>query len=444
MRMRRIWLVLLLASTLAWAQQDSSPAPAVALAPDSEEIPAADSSAQPLVPANLTDQMPPPAAGIYEELDNLLELSLKAGVGYVSNVNGSGDEQYNLIPSIHFQELRSRGGWNLQYTPGIYLYQHSTGGSQFSNSASGTGDYDFTDRFHVRVRQDYFRSTDPFAVVENSQPALGVINSANPTIAAWGYTRFTTNAGVDYVLAEHSKIGASGTWNWYDHDNQSYQISSGIPLMTQNNVGSVYYSQQLSERNTLGLQGGYTDMSFPISQSTRAYSVSGSETILLNAHSSIMLYAGPELTQNRYLLPGQNTALTSTSTWGPMAGIVYGWTGNRTSVQVEIAHKVGDGAGSLQAFEMTTGALRLTHRITKSWEAHASATAGDNIALSTNGYGRLRTLIATAGINRKLIGNLSWSLDYDGIYQQDKTYPVSNYSRAQFALTYAFRKPLGN
>ena len=113
-------------------------------------------------------------------------------------------------------------------------------------------------------------------------------------------------------------------------------------------------------------------------------------------------------------------------------------------MQVEIAHKVGDGAGILQAVEMTTGTLRLTRQITKSWAAHASATAGDNIALSTNGYGRLRTLIATVGINRQLIGNLSWSLDYSGIYQQDKTYPVSNYSRAQFSLIYAFKKPLGN
>ncbi len=187
MRMRRTWLVLVLvlASTLAWAQQDSSPAPAVALGPDSEEISASDASAQPLVPGNLTDQMPPPAAGIYQELDNLLELSLKAGAGYVSNVGGgSGDEQYNFMPSIHFQELRSRGGWNLQYTPGIYFYQHSTGSTQFSNSASGTGDYNFTDRFHLRVRQDYFRATDPFAVVENSLPALGVLNGANPSRTA--------------------------------------------------------------------------------------------------------------------------------------------------------------------------------------------------------------------------------------------------------------------
>lgn len=442
MRMRRICLVLLLASTLAWAQQDSSPAPAVALGAD--ESSASSAFAPPLVPANLTDQMPPPAAGIYEDLDNLLQLSLKAGVGYVSNVNGngSGDEQYTLMPSIHFKELRSRGGWDLQYTPGIYLYQHSTGVNQFSNSASGTGDYNFTDRFHLRVRQDYFRATDPFAAVENSPPALGVLNSTNPTIAAWGYTRFTTNAGVDYVLTEHSKVGASGTWTTYDHD-QSYVLSS-IPLMTQNIVGSPYYSYQLSERNTVGLQGGYTEMSFPSSQNTRSYSVSGSETILLNAHSSIMLYAGPQFTQNRYLTLTLNPVLTSTSNWGPLAGIVYSWTGNRTSVHVEIAHKVGDGAGSLQAFEMTTGMVRLTRQITRSWVARASVTGGDNIALSTNGYGRLRTLIAAVGLERKLIGNLSWNLDYSGIYQQDPTYPVSNYSRVQFALTYSFRKPLGN
>ena len=443
MRMRRIWLALMLASTLAWAQQDSSPAPAVALAPDSEEIPA---SAQPLVPANLTDQMPPPAAGIYEDLDNLLQLSLKAGVGYVSNVNGSGsgDEQYTLMPSIRFKELRSRGGWDLQYNPGIYFYQHSTETSQFSNSASGTGDYNFTDRFHVRVRQDYFRATEPFAAVENSLPSLGVLNGANPTIVAWGYTKYTTNASLDYALTEHSKIGVSGTWNEYDHDNQSYQISSSIPLMTQNNIGSLYYSQQLSARNTVGLQGGYTEMSFPSSQNTRAYSVSGSATILLNAHSSIMLYGGPQFTQNRYLTLTLSPVLTSTSTWGPLAGIVYGWTGNRTSVQVEIAHKIGDGAGSLQAFEMTTGTIRLTRRITQFWTAHASATAGDNIALSSNGYGRLRTLLTTVGMERKLSGNLSGRLDYSGIYQQDSAYPVSNYSRVQFALTYAFRKPMGN
>jgi hypothetical protein len=411
-----------------------------------DEAPASDVPAQPLVPASLTDQMPPPAAGLYEDLDNLLQLSLKAGVGYVSNVNGSGtgDEQYSLMPSIHFKELRSRGGWDLQYTPGINFYQHSTGSSQFSNSASGTGDYNFTDRFHLRVRQDYLRATDPFAAVENSPPALGVLNSTNPTIAAWGYTRYTTHVGADYVLTEHSKIGASGTWTKYDNDDQSYQISSGIPQMAQNKIGSLYYSYQLSNRTTLGLQNGYTDMSFPASQSTRAYSVSGSATILLNAHSSIMLYGGPQLTQNRYLVLTLDPAITSTSTWGPLAGIVYGWTGNRTSVQVEIAHKVGDGAGSLQAFETTMGTIRLTRRITQSWTAHASAAVGDNIPLFNDGFGRLRTLIATASIKQELKGNLSWGLDYNGIYQQDPTYPVSNYSRVQFALTYSFRKPLGN
>jgi hypothetical protein len=404
------------------------------------------------MPANLTAQIPLSPAGFEPTLDNAIGASFRVSAGYDSNATwigrNGGDQEYAVRPTFLFHEIRPQGGWNLQYSPGFDAYQHDVGRSRMAHSFNGTADYSPSDRLHFHVRQDYIRSTDPFDYLDNSAPPLGVLNTPNQSIASWDYTRLTSYAGIDYDLTAHDRMGVSATWMHYDRNGLSQQLLYNAPQLNQDLSGSLYFAHQSSERETEGLQLGVTDMSYAGSpQRVRAYSGYYSQTVTLGLHSSFMLYGGPELTQSHYtetVFFGLFTIPVSTSNWTPAGGLVYTWTGTRSSMHLELMRRVGEGSGLMQSVVMTAGTASLERQLSKNWRGHLNATGGDDIVLPSV-YGRYRSLIGSAVLDRKLWGNLSSELSYDRIYQHSNTryYNFGNHNRVQFALIYSLTKPVG-
>ena len=166
-----------------------------------------------------------------------------------------------------------------------------------------------------------------------------------------------------YALTEHSKIGASGTWTNYDRD-RSYQVLSSVPYMTQNIVGSPYYSYQLSARNTVGLQAGRIHRN--VVPGLSAYSLilrvwlrDTSAERSFQHHAVCRTAIHPEPISHSHPEPCSDFHFDLGSGWNRL------WLDREIAPRCKSRSRIRSGmAPDCQAFEMTTGTLRLTRQIT--------------------------------------------------------------------------------
>ena len=421
--------------------------------------------AQATTPAHLGAETPGLAVQDDPEYKNVLVGSVLAGASYntraayTSTATGghyTGDIAYLLQPSIALQQSRPTVNWTLSYTPGGSFSQHALDQFQYTQNASGQLVWTPNNRIMLRLRQDYSVSTNPFEQVGRVAllPQLGGLFGPNyqDVLPYTKRTTYVSNAELIFRLGPHTALGFTGGYQQFDYNSLTNNVTVGTPALIPSHTvsGSAFFSQQISQAHTLGVQYAYFDIySFPESRA-QANDVMLFDKWQITARNTVTLFAGPEYVRMHdfvvlpigpFLVGGQ---LFSTG-WRPMGGLTYEWHGTRNAIQVQGVRSVSSGGGLMGASSMTSGLVGVRSRFSKRWTGNVNLQIADQSNLDTAIKQSFRSVWAGGGLTYDVTRHFSVRIDYAWVRQtgQALLYVPGNQQLVQISLDFHFLKPVG-
>jgi hypothetical protein len=389
---------------------------------------------------------------------NVVFASLAAGAAADDNNNNTtthpiGGAQYFADPSVAIQETRSHLAWDLSYHPTVRFYVPSAFRDRFNQVAGGTLHYDVNKRLGIGLRQDYFRTSDPFQQFGETPLHPGVGLGNQPGLTPFGNftrTQFLSQAEIDYRLAKHTSVGVSGDFKQTHGDELGGQhralIDSHITL------GSAFLSQQISVRQAVGVQYEFLDVIFPGRDTrTRTYGGLLFDQITITPHTSFSVFGGAEYSQihNQLFLNILGVVVpipVSSTMWSPSAGATFDWRRDRLGLQARFVRRVSDGGGLLSAVDMYDSVVRFRGKIARHWEVNAGGEFTSYTLLNESKFEK-RFLLLSGGISRELSRNLWIRALYERAHDiggdQSTLLPFANHNRVTLAVERNFNLPLG-
>jgi hypothetical protein len=358
-------------------------------------------------------------------------------------------------PAIAFRQTLPTANWTLSYTPGVSISQHATDTSQFTHNLAADGLWKPTSRLTLHARQDYSISTNPFETVGRVAllPDLGGYFGPNydGVIPSSRRTAIVSSADINYRMTAHTSIGITGGYQQFNYDTvDSSQLPASYLVNSTVINGSIYVSDQISRKQTLGVQLAYTDIYSYSSQESRvqAPAVLLFDTIKLSQHSTLTVFAGPEYSRSatEIVIVAPLQATVSQRDWHPSAGVTYVWSGTQDALTLQFSRRISTGGGLMNANIMTFGSAAFRSRLTKRWtsEARVSVDNQDEIDL-TNQSTYFRTVWAGGSLTREV--NRNFSLRVDGAYVRQTGAGIGfmpgDHGLVQITADFHFLKGLG-
>ena len=155
-------------------------------------------------------------------------------------------------------------------------------------------------------------------------------------------TSLVSNADISYRLTPHFAIGITGGYQQFNYsslDNTQLAAANLIDSTVIN--GSIYISDAISKRQTLGVQAAYMDIySYGVQQSrVQAPAALLFDTVRFTPHQVLTVFAGPEYARSSGLVALQVTppvvASVRQSDWHPTAGVTYAWSGKQDALVID-------------------------------------------------------------------------------------------------------------
>ena len=349
--------------------------------------------------------------------------------GYTeANGNTASDARFFGQPSIAFRQTSRTANWTLSYTPGVSVSQHDTSSTQYTQNMAADGFWRVTPRLTLHARQDYSISTNPFETVGRVAllPDLGGYFGPNydGVIPSSKRTGLVSNADINYRLTAHLGVGITGGFQQFNYSSldNSQLAQSGLVDSTVVN-GSIYVSDEISKRQTLGLQAAYMDIYSTGMQQSRVQvpAVLLFDTVRFTPHAVLTVYAGPEYARSSGLVPlplpitPPVTAAVSQRDWHPTAGVTYAWSGTQDALVIDFSRRVSSGGGLMSANTMTYGNAAFRSRLSRRWTSEARVSVDNQEALDLFGQNTyFRTIWTGGGLVREV--NRSFSIRLDGAY----------------------------
>jgi hypothetical protein len=388
------------------------------------------------------------------ESTNILIGKVEVGAIADDNINNSaihpiGGAEYFLVPSLALQESRSHLRWNLAYKPGLRLYVPSSAhGDQFTQLFGGTLHYDPSKRLAIGLRQDYIRTDDPFQQLGQAplQPGIGLLNQPG-TAFAQGQSSFLSQAELSYKLAKHTLLGVDGLYMQRQHDN--LHLNQGF-IDSRIGSASAFLSQQITARQSIGIQYQLLDMVFRADSRTITHGVFLFDQIAIRPHMIFTIFAGPQYSRihNQAVLNFEGLVVripVSRTLWSPAAGATFTWSGSRMAVEAEAVRRVADGRGLQTSVQMDSAGLKVRKTLTQRWEGSLSVEITEDSLLGLSQNGSLRMLNVGAGMSHELAQKMRVRLSYHRLSRTGSNLPASfgNHNRLMLTLERDFNWPLG-
>jgi hypothetical protein len=360
---------------------------------------------------------------------NVIFATLGAGIAGDDNNNNSlthpiAGTQYFADPSVAIQETRKHLAWDLSYSPSLRVYVPGSSQSDvFNQSFGGALHYDVTKRLGIGLRQDYLRTSDPFEQLGGTPLQTGVglgFQQGAGFLSDVKRTELLSQAGIDYRLAKHTTVGLDGAFQQLHGDQLGAQNTTLID--THDTLGSAFLSQQLTARQTVGVQYEFLDILFPGQDvRTRTHGVLLFDQMALSPRMNVSVFAGPEYSQihNQVLLNivGIPVKIPISSTlWSPFVGGSFEWRSERLGLLASFVRRVSDGVGLLGAVEMNDAVLRLKRRFGQRWIADAGGDMTRDTLLNQPGIDPLEVLELGAGVHYALREHLWIRADYQRLH----------------------------
>ena len=232
--------LVLLASSPAWCQVDTSSASATTGPTDDTQL-----------------QVPPPVSGqaYSSEFAGSSETNFWSGgfnlsTAYYSNgtggTNGSGNMSYSLWPTIALNKATPQLHLVLSYSPGFTIYQGTSGDNQANQNLNVNLQYRISPNFTISL-QDVFNKTSNIFDQPNplsASPISGSVPAAGVAVVAplGNQINNLTSAQLTYQVSATGMLGAGGSFTKLYYPNPE-QVS-GL-YNSQSAGGSLFYSRRL-------------------------------------------------------------------------------------------------------------------------------------------------------------------------------------------------------
>jgi hypothetical protein len=399
------------------------------------------------------------------EYKNVLVGSVLAGASYNTNAaftstpsggHYTGDIAYLLQPSIAFQQSHPTVSWTVSYTPGGSVSQHTLDQFQYTQNASGQLVWTPNNRIMLRLRQDYSVSTNPFEQVGRVPllPELGGLFGPNyqDVLPYTKRTSFVSNAELTFRLGPHTALGFTGGYQQFDYDAISNNVISVNPTLIPSHTvsGSAFFSQQISQAHTLGVQYAYFDIYSDPSSRAQVNDLMLFDKWQITARNTLTLFAGPEYDRmhNFVVLPIGPVLVGGqlfSNGWRPMGGLTYEWHGTRNALQIQAIRSASNGGGLMSASSMTSVLAGFRSRFTKRWTGNVSFRFADQHNLDSLINQSFRSTWAGAGVAYDVTRHFAVRVDYAWVSQtgQALLYVPGNQQLVQISLDFHFLKPVG-
>jgi hypothetical protein len=343
--------------------------------------------------------------------------------------------------------------YKLNYEPGVIISQRRLYADRFSQVFGGQMELLPTRRTSFSLRQEYLRTTDPFAQLGQgpflTTPGLNDVPNQTLVIPNYMQTQILSFGQLSYLVGEHTSVGVNGQFADREY---RHELNGGSPtnlLHTQIDAGAVFLSHQISRSESLGFQ--YEALNIKILQRdarTFTHSFILSNQYSFTPHAQLFVYGGPSysLTLNQVELLGAIFIPVRKNSWSPSGGATFSLQGDRNSLKMQVSRRVSDGQGLLGAVYVNQGSVHYSRRLTPNWDAFIGirGSVSDLIAVSGTGT-ELRAYGGKAGFKRQLSQSVALSLYYEHVNQTGSFAHtiLRDHDIVGFSLEYKLLQPLG-
>lgn len=469
---RRIQLTaLLLLTSAAWCQTLEAPCPADPCpGPEATTPPSAGQPPTGNAVSGVLQNVPGPVSGISlplavsseTPLSSVVTGSLGVTALYDNNLFSNNaaplhDVLYTITPSFGLQQVRTRTTLTLNYNGGIAVDQRVDNRSIIYQGGTGELSYALTQHLALRVHEAYAVSSDPFFGLGQTGFVLAPVGPGSPNSflavpVATSTTNFST-ADLAWELGPHTVAGVSGTYSTLNYRDLPRTFGPTLQLFdTQRRAGRTYIAQQISRRQSIGAEFDVQNLNFTGLGRTITYGAFGFTELVLHQGVKISLYAGPQYAASRYFgVPSSaGPTVAQQSQWSPAAGGTFTWEGSKTALRLGAQRTITDSAGIAGAVRSDNATAELLRYLTPRWAVSLDGAYFDGRGLVDSPVGpllNLRTLYVSAGIERKLMQNLSLRLRYLRLHQTQSGTLLSpilgDHNRVEFGVYYVFSRPWG-
>lgn len=399
------------------------------------------------------------------EFKNLLLLGITGGVSYdtagyaITNTAGTttatGDTRVFVEPTIAVQDTLQSMSFYANYSPGVsWDVQHSSN-TLSTQDLSGEWVWIPTQKWQIRVRQDYDVTDNPFEQVGTG----GILPSAGgyggpvggAILPSTKRTMVLTNASISRKLSAHDYVGLSGSFQLFDYGTIPGFVSPVSELLNSHTFsGAAYFSHEFSAQWAAGVQGSvfniYTEGAIPQGR-TNSYNLLLFAQWKATAHSVLTLFAGPNYVQDSTYVLYTGVVPANplyANFWKPTGGMTYGWTGERNAVEAQYIQRITDGGGVLSATSAYAGQLSLRRRFTQRFSVDTRASFSEQKSLAIGDPQYFSSTWIGAGATYEFLRNFSGRFDYGFIRQTGTVLntAIGDQNVFQISLNYHYSRNL--
>lgn len=275
-----------------------------------------------------------------------------------------GSGEMNVLSSIRPEAKlilnRTRFTSLLFYGP---AFTYSSKIDSYNSTAQAAGadvEYFFTKRLYLNFHSTFSLTTNAYDKLQGDSqlPSVGILNQGN-TSALGADVRDRTGqaqANLVYRLGRHTSVGLGGAFN-----DLQYQGNAANPTTAQASLdsrswsGNAFYSHELTERYSLGIQYTAQQLSStgPTGQfDSLSHQVLGVLSLAVRPTIKLSLFAGPERSNlDDRFLRGTFVAAASLSQSSFAGGADLSWEGQHNGMKASFIQQVNDsglnGQGSM-------------------------------------------------------------------------------------------------
>lgn len=416
--------------------------------------------------------LPAPLGGITPRLTetatevqqpNLLTGSVAVNALYLDNAfttgnKSVGDYQYSVLPGIAFQTFGPQTQWKMSYAGGLTIDQRASGNSQQSHDGVVDFRHQFTRRLQTELRQDLLMTNNPFGQIgqNNLLPTVTGPGELSSFAVPQPVTRIgsISSGNLTYQVAQHSAIGASGSFSLLHFQNTAGLTGvNGTLIDTTNGTGRGFYLNQISRNQIIGTEYQIQQLRF---ESGTARTVDQVlylfDGISFHKHMTVSIYAGPDFTQTHNIIIARPDAPPAVfpvtgSVWSLGGGIAYAWRTKRNGFRLSFDRGVTDGGGLGGAVRQNSASLDLVKAFNERWSTSLNLAYSDGrtIGVPSNlDAGRLTIEQATVGLGYKWTREVTLTAQYGRVNQPHAGLftPTLNPDHNEFLVgfSYAFEK----
>lgn len=419
-------------------------------------------------PEPLGAEVPPLLTGEEAAVKNMLTLGIRVADTYddnelSNNTQRVGSFQYDIQPTVSFEQALKRLDWSFHYSPGFSINQRLANQRYFSQSGSADVAYELSSHLLMRVHGATTITTNPFDQLDrnSSSSQLSLQDRPNGAVVLPQVKQIGEEGSldVDYELSEHTSIGATGSFSNMSFRNLQGDKTSNSRLIDTRIVhGRSYIAHKISRKQTIGANYDFQDLSFPKAHArTETHSFQLFDTFEFKPGMKLTIFGGPDYSRlhdqvevNLFFF--QITIPVFRTMWSESGGADFSWQTPRTALRSSFVRKVSDGGGLIGAVLLHSGDLEVRRELTRRWTGDIGGNYSDSNSLTagvglSTGTSHIRSYSASGGFTRRISENIDFGIHYQRLHQNQGSPSglalVADHNRVYASIEYQWKHPIG-